>query len=174
MRVVLARRRTGSPLSGPPEVHVYQVADTSTTEQALAGETGRVQTGTENGRSIWIAVCGDRLAPGDAELVETYGGAPCAACYLALAAVSTVASVDRSGEFSSLVTEVPSESGFSISWRERLVHRVTVESPRREFDGRQVVAGLCGRLGWGPVENAPAGWPVCVECDDIAQQQEGT
>ncbi|WP_190816992.1 DUF3039 domain-containing protein [Saccharopolyspora pogona] len=151
------------------------MADTTGTEQPRTnGQTGLLHTGAESAPAFWIAVCGDRLAPGDAELVETYGGTPCTTCYLALISASAIASVGRTEEFSPPVIEMPSESGFAISWRERLVHRVTVDSPRKEFGGRQIVAGLCGHLGWGPVENAPTRWPVCTECDEIAAENEKT
>lgn len=61
--------------------------------------------------------------------------------------------------------EFVNDSGrFAISWRECVVHRVGGYAARGELDGRSLVVGLCGFLGWGPVATALDGWPVCPEC----------
>ncbi|MGP4021449.1 hypothetical protein [Saccharopolyspora sp. 5N708] len=67
----------------------------------------------------------------------------------------------------SVAAAAPARGAYAISWREREVHRADVNAHRKDFDGRSLVMGLCGGLGWGPVHNPPAGWPICDECDEI-------
>lgn len=171
MRVVLARRRIdGSPLSRPPEVHIYRVPDSpdGTTENAPA------RRGAE-----WVSVCGDMVKPGEVESIESFTGAQCMECYTAAGMASDVAPLTREELEAPPVHElggIPREiaagpsSGelFSMSWRERMLHRVAVDAPRTRIDGRPLVIGLCGALGWEPQRVTPHDWPMCSGCDQIA------
>ncbi len=146
MRVVLARRRDAVVCNGEtPEVHAYRVPD-------------------DNGAPVvWVAPCGDRIKPDEAELVEPFTGVPCSACGVIAALASTVENVPELPAAPD--AELVDDSGlFAISWRERVVHRVGGDAARAELDGRSLVMGLCGFLGWGPVVSVPEGWPVCESC----------
>lgn len=142
MRIVLARRRDGR----APMVHAFRVDESD--PDAL----------------VWYSVCGGRVKPDELEVVERFTGVPCVAC-------SIHAALDSKSEPPALEEPpvvVDDDGGrFSISWRERVVHRIRDDSPRIKLDGRTVVAGLCAGLGWGPVANPPVGWSVCSDCADI-------
>ncbi len=57
---------------------------------------------------------------------------------------------------------------FALSWRGREIHRVAPDAAQTELDGRPLVIGLCGLLGWGPRKAIPEGWQMCFECNKIA------
>lgn len=152
VRVVLARHRYAASAPGePPEVHAYLVPDDDISSVP------------------WRAPCGARIRRENAEVVPAFTGAPCSACALLIAA-SDPAPARACAEEPPEPGSAPTREGFSLSWRERELHRVAADAPRTEFDGRTVVLGLCGRLGWGPTPTPPRGWPRCPECDRIADE----
>ena len=65
MRVILARARTNTAGGAPPAVHAYRVPHDAASVP------------------VWKAVCGDELAPHEAEEVPRFTGAPCSICLLA-------------------------------------------------------------------------------------------
>lgn len=182
MQIVLARQRVGgAPLGGPPEVHAYRVPSTSD----VTTETGDAPV-LQGDPFMWVSPCGFRVKPDEVEIVDSFTGAPCMACFMAAAMASDVAPVTRDelvwppepepspqpvpeiGErLSEAVVRVAPDL-VSLSWRGKVVHRVTTDAPRTELDGRPLVIGFCGGLGWGPYDSAPDGWDPCAECDQIA------
>jgi len=184
-RVVLARARrvgalSGGPsLDGPPEVHAYRVSVDELS--AVSGDLSAATDAPGEPGSMWVAVCGNKLSRGEAEIVERYAGAPCMSCMMAAIMASDVAPLSRadvetppalppappgveldpaSPEPSALpATPTPM---YAASWRERVVHIVEPGAPVKEVDGRTLVMGACGGIGW-PC-NKPKTWEVCPEC----------
>lgn len=129
----------------------------------------------------WTAVCGERAHPADVDVVEAFAGAPCVVCALSAATVSAAPAVPREEldgppvELDSLpelpgepAGPVPDEALFALSWRERTIHHVAADAPRVVLQGRTLVLGVCGVLGWGPLPSAPSGWLRCAECERAA------
>ncbi|MBE9376113.1 hypothetical protein IQ251_16805 [Saccharopolyspora sp. HNM0983] len=161
MRLTLARPRTGR--GEPPTVHAFP-------------ETP--------GDGPWSAVCGVQVAPGDVEVVDAFTGAPCLVCALSGATVSAAPAVPREEmdgppvELNAIpvlpdepaepaVAGAPAEVLFALSWREQVIHRATADAPRVPLQGRTLVLGVCGVLGWGPLHAVPdtGGWEHCPDCD---------
>lgn len=166
MRITLARPHVGH--SGPPVVHAFP---------------GPADTDADS----WLAVCGVQVYPGDVDIVEAFAGAPCMVCALSAATVSAAPALPRDevdGPPIELDTmpQLPAEPdqpvvvgaldemAFALSWRERIVHRATLDAPQVPYQGRTLVLGLCGALGWGPLSTAPdsSGWGQCGECEQIS------
>lgn len=183
MRVVLARQQVGgSPLGGPPEVHAYRVPD----PPDAATETEHAPARRDE-PEIWSSACGQWAKSNELEIVESFTGSPCMTCFMSAVMASDVAPVTREEleapperaleawpvhEFESespdaVVVEVVAgpSSGYALSWRGRVVHRVAADAPRTELDGHPLVLGYCGALGWGPYESAPDEWEPCASCD---------
>lgn len=145
MQVVLARRRVESYAADqPPEVHAYMRSEVDS--------------------SVWLAPCGSRITPDDAEIVQSFTGVPCSACGV-IAALATPSTTTVGTEDAVLIDE---SGRFGLSWRERVVHAVADDSMRAELGGRSLVMGMCGFIGWGPVASKPAGWHHCPECRGLA------
>lgn len=53
----------------------------------------------------------------------------------------------------------------------RQVHLVADDAIQGQLDDRTVVHTLCGRLGWGPLDTAPHGWPVHPACASLAHPE---
>lgn len=150
MRVILARRLTATAGGAPPAVHAYRVPD----DPASVPK--------------WKAVCGDELAPHDAEQVPHFTGAPCSVCLLATIGDQTPREHARHiGTYPALQPVSPNGRWAIALWGERAAHLVTPDAPRAQLDGRDVVQALCGHLGWGPFHAAPPGWALCPECQHI-------
>lgn len=149
MRVILARHRATPGCGAPPAVHAYRVPDDDPVSV-----------------SMWKAVCGDELAPHEAEEVPRFTGAPCSVCLLAT--IGDQPSHERArdvGTYPALQPVSPTGRWAVALWGEQAVHLVAAEAPRAQLDGRDVVHALCGHLGWGPLDKPPADYPICRECD---------
>ena len=46
----------------------------------------------------------------------------------------------------------------------RQVHLVAEDAVQGRLDERSVVQTLCGRLGWGPLNDPPHGWQLHPDC----------
>lgn len=147
MRVILARRLAATARGAQPAVHAYRVPDDPAS------------------MPVWQAVCGNELAPHNAEQVPRFTGAPCSACLLAT--IANQPSPERAwhvGTYPALQPASPTGRWAMALWGERETHLVAPDAPRAQLDGRDVVHTLCGHLGWGPLDTAPADWPLCPEC----------
>ncbi len=153
MRVILARQRVAGN-QVPPAVHAFRVPDDPTS----------VPT--------WHAVCGVQLTPIGAEVVPQYTGAPCSVCLMATlgdqAARTTRQQRTRIGTRPVMQPVSPQGRYATALAGERQAHLVGPHAPRSTLDDEQVVQGLCGSLGWGPLVSPPADWPICTECSDAA------
>lgn len=150
MRVILARARTHTARGGPPTVHAYRVPDGPTSVR------------------VWKAVCGNELAPHEAEEVPRFTGAPCSICLLAT--IGDQPSHERArdvGTYPALQPVSPTGRWAVALWGERAVHIVAADAPRAQLDGHDVVQARCGHLGWGPLDAAPPNWPLCPECHHV-------
>lgn len=108
-----------------------------------------------DGEDVWRAPCGARIKPDAAEVVQAFTGVPCTRCAMIAALSSDAPPVSRA-------------ELHALSWRQREVHRVAPDAARTRIDGRPLVIGQCGGLGWGPRTIVPGEWPMCAECEQIA------
>ncbi|MBB5159662.1 hypothetical protein [Saccharopolyspora phatthalungensis] len=194
-RVVLARRRDAtSALGGPPQVHAYRVPDetssaTTRTVDASGDAPGEVNRVSGSGDPVvWVAVCGDRITRDDTEIVGRFTGAPCMTCFMSAVLASDVPSKSRAEAEGmppapqSLAKPAAQDLGvtaarrsirFAPSWRECVVHLAYSDATQADYEGRKVVLGFCGQIGWGPDEHPPEGWESCEECHAIANTKKG-
>ncbi len=153
MRVILARHRVvGDP--APPSVHAFRVPDNPMSAP------------------MWHSVCGVQLTPIEAEVVPQYTGAPCSVCLMATigdqAARTTQQQRTRVGTRPVMQPVSPRGRYAAALAGEREMHLVGPHAPRSTLDGQDVVQGLCGHLGWGPLTALPAGSSICAECSNAA------
>ncbi len=62
---------------------------------------------------------------------------------------------------------------FAPSWRERVVHLAYSDAQQADYEGKKIVLGFCGQIGWGPNEHPPERWELCEECHAIANTKNG-
>lgn len=150
MGVILARRHAATVRGSPHPVHAYRVPDDPTSVP------------------VWRAVCGDELAPHDAEQVPQFTGAPCSVCLLVtIGDQPSHEDIRRVGTYPALQPVSPTGRWAVALLGERATHLVAPNAPRAQLDGHDVVHVLCGHLGWGPFDAAPRGWPLCPECQHV-------
>lgn len=151
MRVILARRRHAATARGaPPPVHAYRVPEEPTSVPR------------------WRAICGDELAPHEAEQVPRFTGAPCSICLLATINDQDPRDRARGTSTYPALQPISPTGGWAVAlWGERTSHLVGRGAPRAQLDGHDVVHALCGHLGWGPLDAPPADCPLCPECRQI-------
>lgn len=118
MRVILARHHAATTRGAPPAVHAYRVPDDPASV------------------TVWKAVCGDELAPQDAEQVPRFTGAPCSECLLA--ALGYESSDERARTVGTYPTLHPVSAGgrWAVAlWGERTCHLVAPDAPRAQLEG---------------------------------------
>ncbi|MBB5159965.1 hypothetical protein [Saccharopolyspora phatthalungensis] len=181
-------------LGGPPQVHAYRVpGDSASTATRVLNAGGGAPSEIDQASGgddpvVWVAVCGDRITPDDAEIVDRFTGMPCILCFMSAVLASDVPSVSRAqvegmpsaGQAPAQpstqdlgVAEVRRTIQFAPSWRERVVHLAYSGTTQADYEGGKVVLGFCGQIGWGPNERPPEGWQLCEECYAIANDRNG-
>lgn len=156
MPVLLARRRIAS--AEPAPVHAFRVP----------GDPASVP--------VWRSVCGIDLPAAEAEVLGQYTGAPCSVCLMATiseqAAHTTQQQRTRVGTRPAMQPVSPTGHYAAALAGERTTHLVRPHAPRSTLDGEQVVQGLCGFLGWGPLVSPPAGFSICTECSHAHRDED--
>ncbi len=154
MRVILARLRVAGD-QAPPAVHAFRTPDNPTSVP------------------VWRAVCGVQLTPVEAEVVPQYTGAPCSVCLMATigdqAARTTQQQRTRIGTRPAMQPVSPRGRYAAALAGERTTHLVGPHASQSTLDGHEVVQGLCGFLGWGPLVSPPSDYSICPECSDAAR-----
>ncbi len=163
--MILARLRSEfAPPDRPPEVHAYRA---------------------DGDPVVWVSPCGDRIKPGEAEIVDPFTGNPCPKCLMLAVLASDAPPVTRaeaedappphSGPPEVPPTDVVADSPgvmllYAPSWRERVVHYARPDARKRKYESSTVTVGVCGKIGWGPNEHPPEDWPMCPDCIEIASK----